>query len=86
LIDNYSFAKDSLFCEWTYVVDLDSEELEVYRGFNKSSVPAGERFAALDVDRESEYSPVRLAGRWRLDDLPSEDAFIRHLSPLEGEE
>jgi hypothetical protein len=26
------FASDGAFCEWTYVVDLDGEVLEVYRG------------------------------------------------------
>jgi hypothetical protein len=29
------FAKDSLFCEWGYIINLDTKKLEVYQGFNK---------------------------------------------------
>lgn len=38
LQDNIDFAKDSLYCEWAYVVDLDLEVLEVYRGFNRTAL------------------------------------------------
>lgn len=32
-IVNNGFIKDSLFCEWAYILDLDLEILEVYTGF-----------------------------------------------------
>lgn len=35
LEDQSIFAGDSLFCEWAYVVDLDKEVFEVYRGFHE---------------------------------------------------
>lgn len=28
------FLKDSLFCEWAYIFNLDTMKLEVYKGFN----------------------------------------------------
>ena len=28
------FAADSLFCEWAYVIDFDTRQLEAYQGFN----------------------------------------------------
>lgn len=38
MIDSKNFLKDSLFCEWAYVINLDTNKLEVYRGFqNKKS-------------------------------------------------
>lgn len=42
--DGSSFALDSLFCEWAYVIDLDAERFEVYRGFQKAAHTQG-RFA-----------------------------------------
>ena len=36
MIDNATFLKDSLFCEWGYVINLDKDVLEVYRGFQKA--------------------------------------------------
>ena len=29
------FLKDSLFCEWGYVINLTTNRLEIYRGFQK---------------------------------------------------
>ena len=45
LTDSISFAEDSLFCEWAYVVDLDENKFEVYRGFQNEPHDDG-RFAA----------------------------------------
>ena len=39
------FLLDSLFCEWAYIVNLDTEALEVYSGFNKDRKAAG-RYAS----------------------------------------
>lgn len=44
--DNSAFLADSLFCEWAYIINLDSGKLEVYRGFNKKPTGAG-RYATL---------------------------------------
>lgn len=41
------FAADSLFCEYAYVVNLDTDKLEVYEGFNKSPLDENERFFFL---------------------------------------
>lgn len=55
-IDNIEFAKDSLFCEWGYVVDLDREVLEIYKGFQTEDHTEG-RFAG---PRDEKYKPIRL--------------------------
>ncbi len=34
LQDYFEFASSSLFCEWAYVIDLDKNTFEVYKGFN----------------------------------------------------
>jgi hypothetical protein len=33
MIDKRDFALDSTFCEWAYVIDLDTGAFEVYQGF-----------------------------------------------------
>lgn len=57
-IEYAGFMKSSLHCEWAYVVNLDSGNLEVYRGFNRGKkkgkkwVPERTegRYAALSSD------------------------------------
>lgn len=42
------FVSDSLFCEFAYVLDLDTKTLEVYKGFNEKPLKKGERFFDFD--------------------------------------
>lgn len=79
LVDSLSFAADSLFCEWAYVIDFDTNVFEVYRGFNQK--PAIGRFANMPVEEGSEYQPVTLIKTYRLDDLPSYEQFIADCDP-----
>lgn len=53
------FAADSLFCEWAYVINLDTDELEIYKGFNKKPLGPHERFYPLQKESD-EYYPVSL--------------------------
>lgn len=79
LIDSIQFAADSLFCEWTYVIDFDQNVFEVYRGFNKLE-PEG-RFKDFKTEDDSEYRPVTLIKSYKLDDLPSYEQFIADCDP-----
>jgi hypothetical protein len=60
MIDSHGFLTDSLFCEWAYIVDFDTNSLDVYRGFQTSPPKAG-RWAA----------PERIAA-----EQAAHDAFI----------
>ncbi len=64
LSNQQEFAGDSLFCEWAYLLDLDRETLEVYKGFNREPLPKGSRFenAPRGDDKPSDYYPIRLLG------------------------
>lgn len=44
--DERDFPKDSLFCEWSYVLDLKNEQVIILRGFNKN------------LDREAPFCKV----------------------------
>lgn len=91
LQDSISFAADSVFCEWAYVVDLDACTLEAFKGFNDQPLEPGERFEYLTpialerTHRTADYYPVRLAAKWPLDALPTEPTFLRTLDPPEDE-
>ncbi len=77
MIDGNDFAKDGLFCEWGYLVNLDDGVLEVYKGFRQDPHTDG-RFA--DLDGSSGYAPIALIATYPFDDLPKDIEF------LEGED
>ena len=64
MIDNSSFLSDSLFCEYVYIINLDSNMLEIYEGFNKNKNAPG-RYA--DTDNKDGYYGVKLFQELSLD-------------------
>jgi hypothetical protein len=80
LFDSSEFAKNSLFCRWAYVIDLDKELLEVYKGYNKEPLGDKDRFFH-DGYNDDEYYPVKIAQSYSLYDLPELEKFIDDLSP-----
>ena len=78
LVNSLDFAANSLFCEWTYVVDLDNNKLEVYEGFNGEPLVKGERFYFLQdsLEEDSGYYPVKLVTSFDINNLPNEVGFI----------
>lgn len=78
LYDDLQFASDSLFNEWTYVLDLDANTFEVYAGFNKIPLTKGERFYGFQICpyKNETYYPVRYVASFDLDNLPTDDEFL----------
>ncbi|WP_437609606.1 hypothetical protein [Erwinia sp. V71] len=81
-----TFAAESLFCEWAYVVDFDKNTFEVYEGFNKQPLAKSERFYGLTSDDSSGYEPVKLKKAYSLDELPTQEEFLAELEPDEEDD
>jgi hypothetical protein len=74
IMDGSDFPADSLFCEWGYLIDLDTGTFEAYRGFQRTAHAAG-RFADRPPANEG-YHPVALVASWPLTDLPDPAGFV----------
>lgn len=97
MIDGHTFLADSLFCEWAYIINLDTQKLEVYKGFNKDPKAPG-RYASLkdgghefdDNDGKGKYSyyGVVLLGEIPLAEINSltEAEFVFRFDPPQQEE
>ena len=85
--NSINFAADSLFCEWAYVIDLDTNKFEVYKGFNKEELSSDERFYCMEekCDKENiiqkNYHPIKFVKAYDLNNLPDEKIFITELTP-----
>lgn len=83
LHDQSEFAADSLFCEWAYVIDLDKGYFEVYEGFTKKPLGKTQRFKYLEGKTGNEYSPIRMIKKYDIDNLPTEEQFLKDFKSKE---
>ena len=67
--NNAEFIKDSLFCEYAYIANLDTKMLEFYVGFQKRP-QEGNRYGTEPIEGSSgrKYYPCRLAAEIPFDD------------------
>lgn len=65
-VEGASFADDSLFCEWAYIIDLENRVLEIYKGLQTVPHTSG-RFA--DLKSTGGYAPVKLVHTVSFEDL-----------------
>lgn len=69
MTDCISFIKDSLFCEYAYIINLDDEVLEFYEGFQKEA-QKGNRYGETEEDG---YYPCKLVFAISLDEIIEAD-------------
>lgn len=71
MINSTGFLLDSLFCEYAYIINLDTNKLEFYKGFNKNKGGAG-RYASLSLKDPAEYYGVELIAEFELANIQAE--------------
>lgn len=92
LQNTIEFAKDSVFCEWAYVIDLDNNKLEIYEGFNKEPLTESDRFYFDGYEDKKTYEPyesfypIKCTKVYDLRDLPSDKEFVEYFEETEDEE
>lgn len=90
------FGGESLHNEYTYVLDLDNDILEVYKGFNTKPVPKSNRFSKYNEkakdsmsfgpkEKPYKYYPVKLMKKYPFDNLPTVAQMKVECDPEEPE-
>lgn len=82
MIDNSSFIKDSLWCEYAYIINLDTGVLEFWKGFQQIPDP-GNRYGCECSDG---YYPCRLELEIPLDLFPDPDDAVKLMNGPEESE
>jgi len=76
LVNSIDFAQDSLFCEFAYVIDFDTNKFEIYTGFRTTPSRKG-RFKA--IENNNGYYAIGLQQTYSLDKLPTKEKFFKDL-------
>lgn len=63
MIDSLPFIKDSLFCEYAYIVNLDTDQLEFYCGFQHKP----DETNRYGCEEDQGYYPCRMVACFSLD-------------------
>lgn len=81
MIDYADFIKNSLFCEWAYLINLDTEMFEVWRGYQQKPVKGNRYGVQFDENTKTSigerYFPCRMVKEYRLAELPTNDDFLK---------
>ena len=86
MIDYASFLESSLFCEYAYIINLDTNKLEFYVGFNHNPKAAGRYANAETHGVETKYYGVVLAQEFALQTVASTPAnkILKRMEEAEG--
>jgi len=85
--DNSKFINDSLFCEYGYIINLDNETLEIYKGFQSDPHNKGRYANYVPEDKGSdrtEYYACALVKVYPLNEIP--ENWISDCFPEDEEE
>lgn len=67
MLDEHEFIKDSLFCEYAYIINLDDKTLEYYVGFQKQP----DKTNRYGVKPNRDYYPCKMLKAFSFEDIRS---------------
>ena len=76
MISADSFLHDSLFCEYAYIINVDTGMLEVYKGFNTDPEKKGRYAQFKSGDYGDKYYGVALCGEIPFEDVRKDPEHI----------
>ena len=85
MIDNCGFIKDSLWCEYAYIINLDTEELEFWVGDQDKP----DLYNRYGVERDGNYYPCKMMASYPLATISlneySVQDFVDYMNKAEKE-
>ena len=82
MIDNSDFIEDSLFCEYAYIINLDTHCLEFYEGFQHEA-QVGNRYGEKPTTTDyapDYYYPCRLVMKMPLAEIKNVKEIVQKMS------
>lgn len=73
MIDNKAFIRDSLFCEWGYIINLTDNKLEIYRGFQTKPNKSSNRYKIENEKKSKDfYYACEIITTFPLSEIPDD--------------
>ena len=85
MIDNSAFIKDSLFCEYAYIINLDTECLEFWVGFQKKP-DENNRYGTESDDNLGKYFPCKMVAYYPLDTDKTVEEIVEDMNNISRED
>lgn len=85
MVDNSEFIKDSLFCEYAYIINLDTECLEFWVGF-QNKPDANNRYGTESDDNIGKYFPCKMVAYYPLDTDKTVEEIVEDMNNISRED
>lgn len=85
MIDDSEFIKDSLFCEYAYIINLDTNCLEYWVGFQKKP-DEDNRYGTEADDNMNKYYPCKMLAEYPLDTDQTIEEIVADMNKVAEED